>query len=189
MVAAHLTLICTTSRSTPPQKHWTFPDSGPLSGANGALPWIVFQRDRQEFRIEVPQPRDSSSAALLAISLPCLRWSFPCVKLMPEATFALWRKLESWLCTWPRHWSMFALIHLTGARMSLRSSAESSGDPLNRSFKIFRPARALPRNRGARCSLRSLRIRFMTKRSISSRTSRCFSYFIERGRAPSIPGP
>jgi SAM-dependent methyltransferase len=26
---------------------WEFPPSGPLSGANGALPWIVFQRDRE----------------------------------------------------------------------------------------------------------------------------------------------
>jgi SAM-dependent methyltransferase len=25
---------------------WSFPEQGPLSGANGALPWIVFERDR-----------------------------------------------------------------------------------------------------------------------------------------------
>lgn len=28
---------------------WTFPQGGPLSTANGALPWIVFQRDRDRF--------------------------------------------------------------------------------------------------------------------------------------------
>lgn len=28
---------------------WQFPSSGPLSGANQALPWIVFNRDRQRF--------------------------------------------------------------------------------------------------------------------------------------------
>ena len=32
-----------------PQAGWTIPASGPLSGANGALPWIVFERDRDLF--------------------------------------------------------------------------------------------------------------------------------------------
>ncbi len=29
---------------------WTIPDKGPLSGANGALPWIVFKRDKEKFK-------------------------------------------------------------------------------------------------------------------------------------------
>lgn len=33
---------------------WTIPYSGPLSGANGALPWIVFCRDRSIFNKEFP---------------------------------------------------------------------------------------------------------------------------------------
>jgi SAM-dependent methyltransferase len=33
---------------------WTFPSSGPLSGANGALAWIVFFRDRKRFEREFP---------------------------------------------------------------------------------------------------------------------------------------
>lgn len=32
-----------------PKGDWTFPSSGPLSGANGALPWIIFKRDRNLF--------------------------------------------------------------------------------------------------------------------------------------------
>lgn len=32
-----------------PDGGWTIPRSGPLSGANGALPWIVFERDAQLF--------------------------------------------------------------------------------------------------------------------------------------------
>jgi SAM-dependent methyltransferase len=31
-----------------PSAGWTFQSTGPLSGANGALSWIVFQRDRKE---------------------------------------------------------------------------------------------------------------------------------------------
>jgi len=33
---------------------WSFPANGPLTGANSALPWIVFQRDRQKFQNEFP---------------------------------------------------------------------------------------------------------------------------------------
>ena len=28
---------------------WSFPSTGPMSGANGALPWLVFERDREKF--------------------------------------------------------------------------------------------------------------------------------------------
>jgi SAM-dependent methyltransferase len=37
-----------------PEGSWTIPSSGPLSGANGALPWIVFQRDAHLFRQKFP---------------------------------------------------------------------------------------------------------------------------------------
>ncbi len=33
---------------------WKIPESGPLSGANGALPWIVFSRDREKFKSLFP---------------------------------------------------------------------------------------------------------------------------------------
>jgi SAM-dependent methyltransferase len=39
----------------PEAEAWEFPSSGPLSGANGALPWIVFERDRERFEREFPQ--------------------------------------------------------------------------------------------------------------------------------------
>jgi SAM-dependent methyltransferase len=41
----------------PDATSWDFPTTGPLSGANGALPWIVFQRDRAAFEREFPQWR------------------------------------------------------------------------------------------------------------------------------------
>jgi len=34
----------------PKSQEWTFPTTGPLSGANGALPWVVFTRDYEKFR-------------------------------------------------------------------------------------------------------------------------------------------
>jgi SAM-dependent methyltransferase len=39
----------------PDAPEWAFPSDGPLSGANGALPWIVFRRDRRRFEKELPE--------------------------------------------------------------------------------------------------------------------------------------
>lgn len=38
----------------PGAKEWHFPTGGPLSQANSALPWIVFQRDRHLFKRQFP---------------------------------------------------------------------------------------------------------------------------------------
>jgi len=37
-----------------PEGSWTIPSTGPLSGANGALPWIVFERDAKLFKEKYP---------------------------------------------------------------------------------------------------------------------------------------
>lgn len=39
----------------PQAKEWHFPSSGPLSDANGALPWIIFERDRNIFEQKYPE--------------------------------------------------------------------------------------------------------------------------------------
>lgn len=39
----------------PEAKDWELPRGGPLSNANGALPWILFERDRERFGQEFPQ--------------------------------------------------------------------------------------------------------------------------------------
>ena len=38
----------------PETPSWDLPTSGPLSGANDALPWIIFARDRAKFEQEFP---------------------------------------------------------------------------------------------------------------------------------------
>lgn len=45
------TWVYTNLHSEPfnPDGDWTIPDVGPLSGANGALPWILFMRDKESF--------------------------------------------------------------------------------------------------------------------------------------------
>jgi SAM-dependent methyltransferase len=44
----------------PEAVEWEFPTTGPLSGANGALPWVLFVRDRDRFLAEFPTWRISS---------------------------------------------------------------------------------------------------------------------------------
>jgi len=39
----------------PKAKEWEFESTGPLSGANQALPWIIFSRDRDLFEKEFPE--------------------------------------------------------------------------------------------------------------------------------------
>lgn len=96
----------------PDSKDWTFPSIGPLSGANGALPWIIFQRDRHDFESEFHELKIQAVRPFMPFRY-LVSGGVSRRQLMPEATFNLWRGLESWLCRWPHHWSMFALIHLT----------------------------------------------------------------------------
>jgi hypothetical protein len=90
---------------------WTFPGSGPLSGANGALPWIILQRDRHDFESEFRELEIQAVRPFMPFRY-LLSGGVSMRQLMPAATFSFWRGLESWLCNWPHHWSMFALIHV-----------------------------------------------------------------------------
>ncbi|MGR0480648.1 MAG: class I SAM-dependent methyltransferase [Candidatus Electronema sp. V4] len=47
---------------------WEFPSQGPLSGANSALPWIIFERDRRRFAEEFPQWTTSRVELLMPFS-------------------------------------------------------------------------------------------------------------------------
>lgn len=49
----------------PGRASWEFPSRGPLADANGALPWIVFERDREVFEREYPALRLASIEPLL----------------------------------------------------------------------------------------------------------------------------
>ena len=95
----------------PGAKDWQFPDTGPLSGANGALPWIIFRRDRSEFESGFPE-------LAIRVVRPFMPFRYlvsggvSMRQLMPAAAFGVWRQMESWLGRWPDHWSMFAFIQL-----------------------------------------------------------------------------
>lgn len=95
----------------PAVKDWTVAETGPLSGANGALPWIVFHRDRREFESEFRELEIESVRPFMPFRY-LVSGGVSMRQLIPEATFRHWQKLESWLCSWPHHWSMFAFIQV-----------------------------------------------------------------------------
>lgn len=89
---------------------WTFPPGGRLSAANGALPWIVFARDRERFRRELPALR-------LVEVTPCLPFRYlfsgglSMRALLPEFAFGLLARAEARLGRPAmERWAMFARI-------------------------------------------------------------------------------
>jgi SAM-dependent methyltransferase len=77
----------------PAASTWRLEPGGPLSSANSALPWIVFERDRQRFSREAPaweveRIRRFTPFRYLVSGGVSLR------SLMPGWTFGLWGGLE-----------------------------------------------------------------------------------------------
>lgn len=95
----------------PEAEDWRFPSSGPLSGANGALPWIVFQRDRVAFEKEFPALEIQEMKPFMPFRY-LVSGGVSLRPLMPGAAFPVWRALESGLRPWPDVWPMFALFHI-----------------------------------------------------------------------------
>jgi SAM-dependent methyltransferase len=95
----------------PDAQEWGFCGSGPLSDANGALPWIVFARDRDRFLSEYPDwrilhVRPTMPFRYLASGGVSLR------SFMPGWTFVLWKELEGGLRPLMRLLGMFAYVTL-----------------------------------------------------------------------------
>jgi SAM-dependent methyltransferase len=77
----------------PEARSWEFSSAGPLSGANGALPWILFERDRARFEEEFPQ----WSIELIAPLMPfryLISGGVSLRSLMPAWSTAFWRNLD-----------------------------------------------------------------------------------------------
>lgn len=95
----------------PRARDWTFESSGPLSGANGSLAWIVFQRDYQTFQALFPN-------LILQRYEPCypLRyWLIGGLKswtLMPPLLYRPIAFLEHFLLRLSRRFGSFVEIEL-----------------------------------------------------------------------------
>ena len=95
---------------------WIVDGSGPLGGANIALPWIVFERDRLEFERAFPEWRIASIEPLMPIRY-LLSGGVSLRSLAPAWSFGAVKAIERALMRWPDRFAMFAGICLvkTGA--------------------------------------------------------------------------
>jgi SAM-dependent methyltransferase len=93
---------------------WEFPLSGPLSGANGALPWILFERDRDVFAKEFPQWQIERVTPLMPFRY-LVSGGVSLRTLTPSWTYGLWRGFERLLHPWRHRLGMFA--HLVIRRL------------------------------------------------------------------------
>jgi SAM-dependent methyltransferase len=95
----------------PEVEAWEIAEGGPLSGANGALPWIVFNRDGQRFKREFPN-WDLSVTPWMPFRY-LVSGGVSMRPLMPGWTYGLWSAAEGVLRPWVRDMAMFAIIVLT----------------------------------------------------------------------------
>jgi hypothetical protein len=95
----------------PETASWSIAGSGHLSGANGALPWIIFERDRTLFENEFPGWRIERIIPMMPF-VYLLSGGVSLRSFVPGWSFAAIRGLERAFSPWRRHLAMFALIVL-----------------------------------------------------------------------------
>jgi SAM-dependent methyltransferase len=74
-------------------REWTFTGTGPLSSANGALPWIVFRRDAKLFAERFPDLKCVSIRPFMPLRY-LLSGGVSMRSLSPAWSFGFWRGLE-----------------------------------------------------------------------------------------------
>ena len=95
----------------PEAERWEFPSTGPLSSANGALPHIVFARDRIQFEREFPMWRIHAIEPMMPFCY-LVSGGVSLRILLPGWSFRLWRGLENLLHPAINNLAMFAQILL-----------------------------------------------------------------------------
>ena len=94
----------------PEQQGWELPFGGPLSAANGALPWIIFCRDRAIFESKYPEWHIKPIRVWMPLRY-LLSGGVSMRVGMPGWTFELSKQIEDRIYP-PRKWGMFAGIVL-----------------------------------------------------------------------------
>lgn len=94
-----------------PAADWELPAGGPLSGANSALPWIVFGRDRSSFEAEFPPWRVHRVQPWMPFRY-LVSGGFTLRPLMPGWAHPAWAWLEWLLRPLAPMLAMFAVVRL-----------------------------------------------------------------------------
>jgi SAM-dependent methyltransferase len=95
----------------PDAREWDFPHTGPLSGANGALPWIIFHRDRTKFESTFPEWHIQQIHLFMPFRY-LISGGVSMQNMMPHWTFKFWRSFEILLKGKMDNLAMFANITL-----------------------------------------------------------------------------
>jgi SAM-dependent methyltransferase len=95
----------------PEAREWEIAAGGPLSSANGALPWILFVRDRERFERTAPEWQIRAIEPLMPFRY-LVSGGISLRSLVPAASFPLWRGLERALHPWRGQLAMFARVVL-----------------------------------------------------------------------------
>lgn len=101
----------------PEALEWESPCRGPLSGANGALAWIIFERDRHQFEKEFPDLQIET----ITLSTPLtylLSGGLSHRRLIPGCAFGLWHQIETAVQPWIESLAMFAQVVLQRSQTS-----------------------------------------------------------------------
>ena len=91
-------------------RDWDFTASGPMSGSNQALPWIVFSRDRQKFEYKFPNLVIKEIKPIMPLSY-LLSGGFRAKLSVPAFSYSFFRRMEDKLFN-AEKMGMFALIVL-----------------------------------------------------------------------------
>lgn len=95
----------------PEVQRWDFPAKGPLSDANGALPWILFERDRKQFDEEFPDLWIEKIRPMMPFRY-LVSGGVSMRTLMPGCTTSLWKSIEKVCEPQMKKLAMFSLISL-----------------------------------------------------------------------------
>lgn len=93
----------------PEATEWESPRGGPLSGANSALAWMIFERDRDQFEREFPVWQ----VRLIRPFMPfryLVSGGVSMRSLMPSWSFRFWHRLEHTFSSCMNHLAMFSEI-------------------------------------------------------------------------------
>lgn len=92
-------------------KDWDFQKGGPLSRSNSALPWIVFERDRDKFKQKFPEWKIKEIELHSPFSY-LLSGGVSLRSLMPGCLFGICQRIEEFIQPWKQKLAMFAKIVL-----------------------------------------------------------------------------
>lgn len=95
-----------------PKGGWTIPSSGPMSDANGALPWIVFERDREIFKSKFPNLKIESITYINPLAY-LLSGGVSRKQLLPNFSFPLIMVADKILSKLSKQISMFMVVKIT----------------------------------------------------------------------------